>query len=67
MQYKGVDHIKPSWDIMSEIVTSEVLPAMYTDSSHFTHPITVPVTNTRQIQEMFDAISYSKGTTLICT
>ena len=61
MEFEGVNHIRPQWDVMSEIVTSKVLKAMDTDTSHYTHPISVPVTNTRQIQEMFDAISYQKG------
>lgn len=61
MEYAGVDNIKPDWKIMRDFIVKDVLRAMGTDSSRYTHPLSQPVTNSHQIEEMFDDISYEKG------
>ena len=46
---------------MGDFVVDQVLVGMATDSSRYTHPISVRVSNSQQIKEMFDPISYNKG------
>ena len=61
MQFQGVDKVYPDWEIMSQFAVKSVLPAMTFDSFNHTHPLSRAVTNSRQIAEMFDSISYEKG------
>ena len=58
---KATDHRFPAWDIWTQYVTDDYLAALHEDSLKNTHPVEVPVKNPHQIREVFDAISYSKG------
>ncbi|KAJ3261580.1 hypothetical protein HK103_005418 [Boothiomyces macroporosus] len=60
MQYVGVDHAEPSWDIMSYFVTMEHELAMYFDASIHTHPISYDSHNS-----LFDDITYNKGASIL--
>nr|XP_026693041.1 endoplasmic reticulum aminopeptidase 2-like isoform X4 [Ciona intestinalis] len=65
MEFAGVNAVEPQWSIMSEFPLRHAMRAFSTDSSNFTHPITVNVTNSKEINEIFDNISYSKGACII--
>jgi puromycin-sensitive aminopeptidase len=58
---KATDHRFPAWDIWTQYVTDEYFAALHEDSLKHTHPVEVPVKNPHEIREVFDAISYSKG------
>ncbi|HWP84323.1 MAG TPA: M1 family metallopeptidase [Terriglobia bacterium] len=58
---KATDHRFPSWDIWTQYLTDDYLAALHEDSLKSTHPVEVPVKNPHEIREVFDAISYSKG------
>ncbi|KAJ3323980.1 hypothetical protein HDV06_000956 [Boothiomyces sp. JEL0866] len=60
MQYVGVDHAEPDWDIMSYFVTMEHELAMYYDASIHTHPITFDTETS-----LFDDITYNKGASIL--
>ncbi|MBI2818879.1 MAG: M1 family metallopeptidase [Acidobacteria bacterium] len=58
---KATDHRFPAWDIWTQFLTDDYLSALHEDSLKSTHPVEVPVKNPHEIREVFDAISYSKG------
>ncbi len=65
MAYKAVHHFYPEWDMWEEFIRDETDRAFDDDSLRTTHPIEVEVKNPHQIEELFDAISYSKGGSIL--
>ncbi|XP_059611048.1 uncharacterized protein LOC132257980 [Phlebotomus argentipes] len=65
IQYKGCDHLFPSWGMMDQFLIDDLHYVFRIDGSLATHPIVQSVANPDQITEMFDAISYSKGASII--
>uniref|UniRef100_H2ZMG2 Aminopeptidase n=1 Tax=Ciona savignyi TaxID=51511 RepID=H2ZMG2_CIOSA len=61
MEFSGVNAVEPGWAFMSEFPLRHELRAFSADSSNFTHPISVNVSNSKEINEIFDNISYDKG------
>ncbi|MSO21082.1 MAG: M1 family peptidase [Acidobacteria bacterium] len=58
---KATDHCHPSWETWMTFVHDEYVAALHEDSLRNTHPVEVQVKNPHEIREVFDAISYSKG------
>ncbi len=65
MEYQGVDHIRPDWHMMDLFFLDMMAPALDLDSLTTSHPISVPVKDPKEIEAIFDAISYKKVTTFI--
>lgn len=65
MEYKGTNAAQPSWRMPDQFVSSDVIRALVSDSSAFTHAIAANVTDPDEIQEIFDDISYGKGATIL--
>ncbi len=65
IEYLAVDHLFPDWDIWTQFVYSDFGPALSLDGLESSHPIEVEVNDPREISEIFDAISYSKGASVI--
>ncbi len=65
MEYVAVDHLFPEWDIWTQFVVGDLTPALELDSLHHTHAIEIPVVHPSEIREIFDAVSYSKGSSII--
>lgn len=65
MEFLCVDHIFPEYQIWPQFVNDCYMRAMDLDSLHSSHPIEVPVKHTSEIDEIFDAISYNKGASVI--
>ncbi len=65
MSYKAVDHFFPDWNMWEDFVGEETESAFTEDSIKSTHPIDVDVKDPNQIEEIFDAISYSKGGSIL--
>ncbi len=61
MAYKAVDKLFPEWKLWEDFISSETGHAFDEDSLKSTHPIEVEVKDPHEIEEIFDAISYSKG------
>ena len=61
MACKAMDHLYPEWNMWTQFVSQHVNTGMGLDGLRNSHPIEVPVENPAQIGEIFDAISYSKG------
>ncbi|HSW47591.1 MAG TPA: M1 family metallopeptidase [Candidatus Saccharimonadales bacterium] len=65
IEYLAVDHIFPQWDIWTQFVNMDHARALELDGLENTHPIEVEVNNPTEISEIFDAVSYSKGASII--
>lgn len=65
MQYVAVDHLFPDWNVWTQFLVADFFRALKTDCLEHTHPIEVEVSDPAEINEIFDAISYSKGASLI--
>ena len=54
-------HFLPKeFDIWTQFVTSDYMRALELDALNNSHPIEVPVGHPSEVDEIFDAISYSK-------
>lgn len=60
-----LDHLFPEWDIWTQFVGDEYASALSLDGLRSTHPIEVAVGHPHEISQIFDAISYSKGASVI--
>ena len=65
IEYLAVDHIFPKWQVWTQFIVDEQQQALKLDSLEHTHPIEVPVYHPDEIRTIFDAISYSKGASVI--
>src|SRR5918996_4384708 len=65
IEYKAVDHLFPEWDMWTQFTFADLGPAMALDGLRNTHPIEAEVKTPHDINELFDAISYSKGAAII--
>jgi puromycin-sensitive aminopeptidase len=58
---KAVDHLFPEWEMWTQFVSSDTNRALSLDGLKSSHPIEQEVKNPDEIGQLFDAISYSKG------
>lgn len=65
MEYLAVDYVFPKWDIWTQFVNDDMGSALRLDALYHTHPIEIEVGHPAEIDEIFDAVSYSKGASLI--
>ncbi|ESO88043.1 hypothetical protein LOTGIDRAFT_204438 [Lottia gigantea] len=65
IEYLCVDHCFPEYDIWTQFVNQDMGRALELDALHNSHPIEVPVGHPSEVDEIFDAISYSKGASVI--
>ncbi|KAJ3332171.1 hypothetical protein HDU93_009301 [Gonapodya sp. JEL0774] len=56
---------KENWRMQDQAIVDAQVPAFDFDSSAFTHPVASKVVDPVEIDALFDAISYSKGSSLI--
>ena len=61
MEFKAVDHIFPEWNIWQQFLYSVQGLAFDRDAMLTTHPVEQEVKHPRDIDQMFDVISYAKG------
>ncbi|MCJ1471818.1 Aminopeptidase 2 mitochondrial [Lambiella insularis] len=65
MSWYSCNKFFPEWKVWESYVTDTLQGALSLDSLRSSHPIEVPVTRADEINEIFDAISYSKGSCVI--
>lgn len=65
MEYFAIDHIYPEWELWVQFAVDEQHQALVLDALENTHPIEVKVRHPDEIRTIFDAISYSKGASVI--
>eukprot|EP00758_Cryptobia_borreli_P007209 Tbor_TRINITY_DN5258_c1_g2::TRINITY_DN5258_c1_g2_i2::g.16661::m.16661/K08776/NPEPPS; puromycin-sensitive aminopeptidase len=61
VEYWCIDQLFPKWDIFTQFVDHETSSAFCLDALDSSHPVEVDVCYAREIDGIFDAISYSKG------
>lgn len=61
----GVDNIHPEWDVWTQFVNSDMGRALQADALLSSHPIEVPIKDPKEINQVFDALSYQKGACVI--
>ena len=62
---KAVDALYPEWTMWTQFVSHDTNSALSLDGLRNSHPIEVRVNDPAEIRELFDAISYSKGGSLL--
>lgn len=60
VEFIGSNHTNPEWQMMDQFIIDDVQPSLVLDSHVNSHPISVPVHDPAQINEIFDTISYDK-------
>ena len=66
MPYIVINKLFPEWKIWEKFATDDLAHSLKLDALKNTHPVVeVQIHNPDEISEMFDAISYSKGATVI--
>ncbi|XP_071098276.1 aminopeptidase N-like [Haliotis cracherodii] len=59
--YFGAEVIEPDWDMYNQFVLDEIMPVFEFDGTVTSHPVYVDVESPEEIEQIFDAISYNKG------
>ena len=62
---KATDHLFPEWDMWTQFLTSDTNRGLSLDGLKNSHPIEQEVANPDEIGQLFDAISYSKGASIL--
>lgn len=65
MSWYSCNNFHPEWKVWEQYVADNLQRAIGLDSLRSSHPIEVPVKNADEINQIFDAISYSKGSSLL--
>lgn len=64
-EHIAVDSIFPEWKVWDHFMKDVLELAMSLDALDSSHPIEIPVQHPSEIDEIFDAISYAKGGSVI--
>ena len=62
---KAVDYLHPEWEMWTQFLTHDTNSALNLDGLRSSHPIEQAVDNPAEIGQLFDAISYSKGGSIL--
>jgi puromycin-sensitive aminopeptidase len=65
IEYLAIDKLYPQWDIWTQFLAHDFNTGLKLDGLKHTHPIEVEVHHPDEISEIFDAVSYSKGASVI--
>lgn len=65
MSWYACDALYPEWKVWESYVLDSLQSALTLDALRSSHPIEVPVRRADEINQIFDAISYSKGSSLL--
>ena len=65
MGTKSVDWLFPDWEMWTQFVNMDTNRALSLDGLKNSHPIEQEVKNPAEVSQLFDAISYSKGASVL--
>ncbi|CAF3739140.1 unnamed protein product [Adineta steineri] len=65
IEYLAVDKCYPEFDIWTQFVADAFSEFLTPDALKSSHPIEIPIGHPAEIDEIFDAISYHKGSSVI--
>ncbi|EGV59941.1 hypothetical protein PSN45_002334 [Yamadazyma tenuis] len=63
--YIAVDYLFPEWNILNMVTHESLQVSLTLDGLRSSHPIHVPVVDAVDVDQIFDAISYHKGCSII--
>ncbi|XP_050507042.1 aminopeptidase N-like [Diabrotica virgifera virgifera] len=61
----ALEDLFPQWNSLEEEDADNILDVFSFDALRTSHPVSVPIGNPKEIDEIFDTISYKKGSSLI--
>ena len=61
----AADVLFPEWSMWDQFTTGHLTSAMRLDALKSSHPIQVPIRHAEEVEEVFDAISYCKGGSVV--
>lgn len=64
LEYYTLNSSHPEWNVFDEFLTSDWLTGITLDALASSHPISQNVDHPSQIKEIFDSITYNKGSSL---
>ncbi len=65
MEYVAIDKLFPKWKVWTQFIFIEQARGLSLDGLKNTHAIEIDVSHPDEISEIFDAVSYSKGASVI--
>ncbi len=65
MANKALDAVYPEWEMKKQYLDDVISTAFSADALRSTHPVSVHVSTPEEIDQLFDAISYEKGGTVL--
>lgn len=65
MSWKCCNHFYPDWKVWENFIGDSLQSALTLDALRSSHPIEVPVKRADEINQIFDAISYQKGSSVL--
>ncbi|KAG0651145.1 Aminopeptidase 2 [Hyphodiscus hymeniophilus] len=65
MSWYSCNTFYPEWKVWESYVTDTLQSALSLDSLRSSHPVEVPVKRADEVNQIFDAISYSKGSCVL--
>lgn len=65
MEHFATDTLFPDYRIWEQYTTGAMAAALRLDSLRSSHPIQVPIAKAEDVEQVFDAISYCKGSTVV--
>jgi len=65
MQTFAADKLHPEWNLWEAFVSTDQGNALKLDALRTSHPIQVPIGRAETVEEVFDAISYCKGGSVV--
>ncbi|EPS30528.1 hypothetical protein PDE_05480 [Penicillium oxalicum 114-2] len=65
MSWYSCNEFYPEWKVWQSYVIDNLQSALSLDSLRSSHPIEVPVKRADEVNQIFDAISYSKGSSVL--
>jgi puromycin-sensitive aminopeptidase len=64
IQFLAVDHVYPDYDIWTQFLADNLDKCMISDALHNSHPIEMSIRKPTEIDEIFDDITYEKGSNI---
>ncbi|EER05228.1 Puromycin-sensitive aminopeptidase, putative [Perkinsus marinus ATCC 50983] len=65
MQYACADALFPEWGVWNSYIHESFERALALDGLRSSHPIVVPIHKAEEVEQVFDAISYMKGSAAV--
>lgn len=65
MEHFCIDALFPEYHIWDQFTTDAFASAQRLDALRSSHPVIVPIVHAEEVEQVFDAISYCKGSTVV--